>query len=99
MHGPEEFDKPEFLGISEKVRRSAFVVAISSFGRSQLYRWVEHAYWPKIKVVHCRLDLSDAETTRELLPRLYGDRGRAFLLTPYPPSLELRLGLFHLAKD
>jgi SAM-dependent methyltransferase len=59
--------------------------------------WPRHGF--KIKVVHCRLDLSDAETTRELLPRLYGDRGRAFLLTPYPPSLELRLGLFHLAKD
>jgi SAM-dependent methyltransferase len=59
--------------------------------------WLRHGF--KIKVVHCRLDLSDAETTRELLPRLYGDRGRAFLRTPYPPSLELRLGLYHLARD
>jgi len=56
VHGPEEFDKPQFLGIGEKVRRSAFVVAISSYGRSQLYRWVEHAHWPKVKVVHCGLD-------------------------------------------
>ena len=56
VHGPEEFDKPQFLGIGEKVRRSAFVVAISSFARSQLYRWVEHAYWPKVKVVHCGLE-------------------------------------------
>src|SRR6267143_223916 len=56
VHGPEEFDKPQFLGIGEKVRRSAFVVAISSHGRSQLYRWVEHAYWPKVKVVHCGLE-------------------------------------------
>ena len=59
--------------------------------------WLRHGF--KIKVVHCRLDLSDAETTRELLPRLYGDRGRAFLLTPYPASLQLRLGLYHLARD
>jgi SAM-dependent methyltransferase len=59
--------------------------------------WLRHGF--KIKVVHCRLDLSDAETTRELLPRLYGDRGRAFLATPYPPSLQLRLGLYHLAKN
>ena len=56
VHGPEEFDKPEFLGLAEKVRRSAFVVAISSYGRSQLYRWVEHCHWPKISVVHCGLE-------------------------------------------
>ncbi len=56
VHGPEEFDRPEFLKIGEKVKHAAFVVAISSFGRSQLYRWVEYADWPKIKVVHCGLE-------------------------------------------
>ena len=56
VHGPEEFDKPEFLSLGEKVRRSAFVVAISSYGRSQLFRWVGHACWPKVEVVHCGLD-------------------------------------------
>jgi glycosyltransferase involved in cell wall biosynthesis len=56
VHGPEEFDKPEFLGIAEKIRRAAFVVAISSFGRSQLYRWIAHDQWPKVEVVHCGLD-------------------------------------------
>ncbi len=34
----------------------------------------------------------------ELLPRLYGDRGRAFLMGPHPLSLTLKLGLYHLAK-
>jgi glycosyltransferase involved in cell wall biosynthesis len=58
VHGPEEFDKPEFLGIREKVRRSAFAVAISSYGRSQLFRWIDHAQWPKVKIVHCGLDPS-----------------------------------------
>src|SRR5438105_3705013 len=38
-HGPEEFDKPEFLKLPEKIARAAFVVAVSEFGRSQLYRW------------------------------------------------------------
>jgi colanic acid/amylovoran biosynthesis glycosyltransferase len=56
VHGPEEFDKPEFLHIREKVRHSAFVVAITSFARSQLYRWVEYAQWPKIKVIHCGIE-------------------------------------------
>jgi hypothetical protein len=49
-------------------------------------------------VVHSRLDISDAATAMELLPRLYGDRGRAFLMAPHPPSLTLKLGLYHLAK-
>lgn len=56
VHGPVEFDKPQFLGIGEKARRAAFVVAITSFARSQLYRWVEHTHWPKIKVIHCGLE-------------------------------------------
>ena len=56
VHGPNEFDGPQFLGLGEKVRRSAFVVAISSYGRSQLYRWVDFAHWPKVKVVHCGLE-------------------------------------------
>lgn len=56
VHGPEEFDKPQFIHLGEKMRRSTFVVAISSYGRSQLYRWVEHAHWPKVKVVHCGLE-------------------------------------------
>jgi colanic acid/amylovoran biosynthesis glycosyltransferase len=58
VHGPEEFDKPLAIGLGEKVRRAAFVAAISSYGRSQLYRWVLHEHWPKVKVVHCGLESS-----------------------------------------
>ena len=56
VHGPEEFDKPQFIHLGEKVQRSVFVVAISSYGRSQLFRWVPHAHWAKVKVVHCGLE-------------------------------------------
>lgn len=56
VHGPEEFDRPAALHLREKIEHSRFVVAISSFGRSQLYRWVDRAHWPKIKVVHCGLE-------------------------------------------
>ncbi|MGO0691980.1 glycosyltransferase family 4 protein [Pseudomonas guariconensis] len=56
VHGPEEFDKPQFLHLGEKVRRAAFVAAISSYGRSQLFRWVAHGHWAKVKVVHCGLE-------------------------------------------
>jgi colanic acid/amylovoran biosynthesis glycosyltransferase len=56
VHGPEEFDRMVGIALSEKIRRSAFVVGISSFGRSQLYRWCEAAHWPKIHIVHCGVD-------------------------------------------
>ena len=55
-HGPEEFDSPAALGLGEKGRRAAFVVAVSSFGRSQLLRWLPAADWQKAKVVHCGLE-------------------------------------------
>lgn len=58
VHGPEEFDRPQFLKIYEKINRSKFVVAISSFGKSQLQRWVAFSEWNKIKVVHCGLEPS-----------------------------------------
>ena len=56
VHGPEEFDRPQFIALPEKIRRSTFVVAISSFGRSQLYRLVDVDQWPKVQVVHCGLE-------------------------------------------
>ena len=58
--------------------------------------WLRHGF--KIKVVHSRLDISDPSTAMELLPRLYGDRGRAFLMAAHPASLTLNLGLYHLVK-
>jgi colanic acid/amylovoran biosynthesis glycosyltransferase len=56
VHGPDEFLRP--MGLEEKIHRSAFVVAISSFGRSQLFLRSSHADWPKIKIVHCGLEKS-----------------------------------------
>ena len=56
IHGPGEFDRPTLLALAEKINRSAFTVAISAYGRSQLYRWSDHADWRKIQVVHCGLD-------------------------------------------
>lgn len=73
VHGPEEFDKPESLHLRRKIRESAFVVAISSYGRSQLYRWAALSDWPKVKIVHCGLDASFTDVGVESvtdLPRL-----------------------------
>jgi colanic acid/amylovoran biosynthesis glycosyltransferase len=56
VHGPDEFNNPQLIALAEKARRCQFVVAISSFSRSQLYRLVAHRYWPKVKLVHCGLE-------------------------------------------
>jgi glycosyltransferase involved in cell wall biosynthesis len=56
IHGPEEFDKAPLIGLAQKVRNCSFAVTISSFGRSQLYRVVEHRHWPKIQTVHCGIE-------------------------------------------
>jgi colanic acid/amylovoran biosynthesis glycosyltransferase len=89
LHGPTEFDKPRYLGVGEKIRRSAFVVAITSFTRSQMFRWVEHAYWDKIKVVHCGLEPKfftynpiplDAAPRLVCLGRLVEQKGQLLLI-------------------
>lgn len=89
VHGPEEFDKPQFIHLGEKVRRAAFVAAISSYGRSQLFRWVDHAHWPKVKVVHCGLERAFHDVPAMPLPsaprlvcvgRLCEQKGQLFLL-------------------
>jgi glycosyltransferase involved in cell wall biosynthesis len=89
VHGPDEFDRPRALGLSEKLKRAAFSVAISSFGRSQLYRWAHIHDWPKIHVVHCGLEEAFHDvpetppTTRPRLVcvgRLSEQKGQALLI-------------------
>ena len=58
VHGPEEFDRPAALHLREKIAHAAFVVAVSSFGRSQILRWSDSADWGRVHVVHCGLDES-----------------------------------------
>jgi glycosyltransferase involved in cell wall biosynthesis len=60
-HGPEEFLRP--VGLREKIRRAAFVVAISSFGRSQLYLWTHLQDWHKVQIVHCGVEPAFYEGT------------------------------------
>ncbi|WP_102109869.1 glycosyltransferase family 4 protein [Oceaniglobus roseus] len=58
MHGPEEFDAPEALSLPLKLARADLSVAVSQFGRSQLYRWAGFEHWPKIRVVQCGIEPS-----------------------------------------
>lgn len=89
VHGPDEFDRPEMIRLGEKIARAAFVVAITSFCRSQLYRWCDYQHWPKIHVVHCGVDAKflaseppAIEETRQLVSigRLSGQKGQMLLL-------------------
>lgn len=71
VHGPDEYMTP--MGLAEKVSRATFVVAISDFGRSQLYMRSHHSDWPKVKVVHCGVErkfYEGADTPAPAAPRL-----------------------------
>lgn len=53
VHGQAELHSG---GLAEKVKRASFIVAISSFGRSQLYQLINQRQWHKINVIHCGLE-------------------------------------------
>lgn len=55
IHGSEEFDKVKSLNLREKVKQARFVIAISAFCRSQIYRFARQQDWAKIQIVHCGL--------------------------------------------
>ncbi len=89
VHGPEEFDKAEAISLTDKIRHASFVVAISSFGRSQLFRWCDHGDWHKIKEVHCGLDAEFLQAPAVAVPhnqrlvcvgRLCEQKGQLLLL-------------------
>ncbi len=67
-HGPEEFDMPLTLSLTDKIEHAAFVVAISSFGKSQLYRWCDRRHWSKIHIVRCGVDAKYLETPLTSVP-------------------------------
>ncbi len=56
VHGPHEFDNPKALGMQEKISRAAFVATISSFSKSQLFRWCSYKQWSKIHIIRCGVD-------------------------------------------
>ena len=90
VHGPDEFDGPSFIRLPEKIRSARFVIAISSFTRSQLFRLIDEAHWSKIKVIHCGLDKGYLDGSRPVAPnckrlicvgRLCVQKGQLLLLS------------------
>jgi colanic acid/amylovoran biosynthesis glycosyltransferase len=89
VHGPEEFDRPDSLSLTEKIENAAFVVAVSSFGRSQLFRWCAAEHWPRIHVVRCGVDAAFLSSGPQPVPdtsrlvcvgRLSEQKGQLLLL-------------------
>lgn len=89
VHGSEEFDKPVAIRLGEKIAHADFVVAISSFCRSQLFRWGGAEQWHKVAVVHCGIERSFHEVPEVPIParprlvcvgRLCEQKGQLLLL-------------------
>jgi colanic acid/amylovoran biosynthesis glycosyltransferase len=87
VHGPDEFLRP--MGLEEKIHRSSFVVAISDFGRSQLFMRARHEDWSKVNVVHCGLEQEFYDVASSPVPhacrlvcvgRLAASKGQLLLL-------------------
>jgi len=105
-HGPEEFDRPDELGLAAKIAGASFVVGVSSFGRSQLLRRTPAAQWEKIKVVPCGVDdaflsarfLTPIEGRKKLccVGRLCEQKGQ-LLLVEAAARVRDRIGPFELA--
>ncbi len=105
-HGPEEFDAPHALALGDKIAGAKAVVAISSYGRSQLCRWAAPKDWSKIAVVHCGIEpggfaspapLPDGGPHLVAIGRLAGQKGFGLLVdamalaAPALPGLRLTL--------
>ncbi len=79
----------DFDNVRAKVIDASFVVAISSFGRSQLYRRIDPGDWAKVREVHCGVDGALLATPQTPVPaarrlvcvaRLHPDKGHLLLL-------------------
>lgn len=89
VHGPYEFDRVESISLTEKINRAAFVVTVSSFSMSQLYRWCNYQQWSKIHLVRCGVDNSFFNQNITTIPsepnivcvgRLCEEKGQLLLL-------------------
>ncbi len=68
VHGSDEWDRPLQWTLLDKVQHAAFVVAISSFTRAQLMRWIRLEDHDKLHVVHCGVDDSFLQTPLSPVP-------------------------------
>lgn len=68
VHGPQEFDLAHGASYDEKIARSKFVSTISSFAKSQIFRWCRHEDWSKVHIVRCGVDSAFLEASPFPMP-------------------------------
>jgi len=59
IHGFQDFIDQADARLDLKAAAAAFIVCVSDFTRSQLWRVSDPRYWPKARVVRCGIDLSE----------------------------------------
>jgi glycosyltransferase involved in cell wall biosynthesis len=98
VHGPEEFDRPIALRLREKIRAARFTVAISSFGRGQLWRWCDNADRDSIEIVRCGVDSAFLDEDPSPIPP---EKRLVFVgrLCPQKAPWVLMQAARHLAQD
>jgi colanic acid/amylovoran biosynthesis glycosyltransferase len=75
-HGVDiPLDAPERL--AEKVRRAAWAVCVSDYGRAQVIGIVEPRFWPKVHLIRCGVDPDEFRPP----PRRNGGDGELRILT------------------
>lgn len=88
-HGTVETDGAITIKLPEKIRRAAFVVAVSEYGRAQMMRWIPFDDWQKIHVVHCGIgadflnhEHTDVPNVDQFVAvgRLSGEKGHLILV-------------------
>jgi colanic acid/amylovoran biosynthesis glycosyltransferase len=58
IHGFQDFVDETIARLDLKAASASFVVCVSDFTRSQLYRLVHPSLWDRVRVVRCGIDLS-----------------------------------------
>lgn len=66
VHGPGEFDAPIGLSLGDKVTAAEFTVAVSSFARAQIRRWIPYEHWPRVHLVRCSVNQRFFEEKAEI---------------------------------
>jgi colanic acid/amylovoran biosynthesis glycosyltransferase len=92
VHGPTEFAAVQRFNLARKVASAHLVICVSDYCRSQVMTLVDVGAWPKLRVIHCGVDLgrypfrvprrlTDATLLRILsVGRLVPEKGQAVLL-------------------
>ena len=88
-HGSDIMDRPAQMNLESKVGDAAFVAAVCSFGRNQIFRWIPYSLWDKVAVVRCGLqagygDGAEPPSARQMrlvcVGRLSKEKGQPLLI-------------------